>query len=124
MKNKKVVYLLLIVIFILSMCSVSIYATDSIITGADSFLDSGDQQILNNQAIKTVSDTIYNVFISIGSIVVIIVGAILGIKFMIGSVEEKADIKESIKPYAWGAVVIFAAITIWSISVQVFQDIF
>lgn len=124
MKNKKVVYILLIVILMLSIHTVNVFATDSIINGADNFLNGGNQQILNNSAIKSVSNTIFNIFMSIGVAIVVIIAAILGIKFMVGSVEEKAEIKESIKPYVLGAVVIFAAVSIWAISVKIFQGIF
>lgn len=123
MKKKKRLCLLLVIFIILLGYSLNIYATDSIITGADKFLAGGNNQIINNQAVKTVSDTIFNIFISVGSVIVVIIGAILGIKFMVGSVEEKAEIKESIKPYAWGAIVIFGAVTIWYISVLIFQNI-
>lgn len=124
MKNKKVVYILLIVILILSIYTVNVFATDNIISGADSFLTGGNKEILNNVAIKKASDTIFNVFLIIGTIIVVIIGAVMGIKFMLGSIEEKAEVKESIRPYIWGAVVIFAAVSIWAISVKIFQGIF
>lgn len=124
MKNKKVVYILLIVILILSIHTVNVFATDSIISGADSFLKGGNKEILNNVAIKKASDTIFNVFLIIGTIIVVIIGAVMGIKFMLGSIEEKAEVKESIRPYIWGAIFIFASITIWAISVKILQGIF
>lgn len=52
-----------------------------------------------------------------------IVGTILGIQFMIASAEEKAKVKETLVPYIVGCIVIFGAFTIWSIVVNLGQDI-
>ena len=40
---------------------------------------------------------------------------ILGIKYMIGSVEEKAEYKKTMMPYIIGTTILFAASTIVSI---------
>lgn len=45
----------------------------------------------------------------IGSIAAVAVLVILGIKYMIGSAEEKAEYKKTMIPYIIGAVLIFAA---------------
>lgn len=124
MKKEKILFILLIAIFLTVAYSINAYATDGVIQGADDFLSSGNKEILNNKAIKKVSDTVFNMFFSVGLVIIVIIAAILGIKFMIGSVEEKAEIKESITPYVLGAVVIFAAVSIWAISVKIFQNIF
>ena len=49
----------------------------------------------------------------------ILIGAILGIKFMIGSVEEKAEIKAALVPFIIGCVVVFGAFGIWKIVVTI-----
>ncbi len=46
---------------------------------------------------------------AIGSIVSVLVLVILGIKYMMGSAEEKADYKKTLIPYLVGAVLVFAA---------------
>ena len=51
------------------------------------------------------------------------VGTIIGIQFMIASAEDKAKVKEALVPYIIGCVVIFGAFTIWSIVVNIGQDI-
>ena len=52
-------------------------------------------------------------------IVAVLIGAILGIKFMIGSVEEKAEIKAALVPFIIGCVVVFGAFGIWKIVVTI-----
>lgn len=46
---------------------------------------------------------------AIGSIVSVLVLVILGIKYMMGSAEEKAEYKKTMIPYLIGAILIFAA---------------
>lgn len=44
-----------------------------------------------------------------GAIIGVLIIVILGIKYMMGSLEEKADYKKSMVPFVVGAIVIFAA---------------
>lgn len=48
----------------------------------------------------------------IGSAIAVIMIVVLGIKYMVGSAEEKAEYKKTMIPYLVGAVCIFAASTI------------
>ena len=124
MSTKKMFYVIFIVVCILLAFSLHIYATDTIIQGAEDFIGAGNDDILNHNQLKKVSDTIFNMFFGIGGIVIIITGAILGIQFMLGSIEEKAEIKQSMKAYVWGAIIIYGAVGIWAIVVKVLQNIF
>lgn len=70
-------------------------------------IDTTKLTTMGNQALTVVS--------TIGSIVSAIVLIVLGIKYMTGSVEEKASYKKSLLPYFIGAVLIFGASTIYTI---------
>ena len=50
----------------------------------------------------------------IGSVAAVAVLAILGIKYMMGSTEEKAEYKKTLMPYLIGAILIFGAVNIAS----------
>lgn len=52
-----------------------------------------------------------------------IVGTILGIQFMVASAEDKAKVKEALIPYFIGCAIIFGGFTIWSIVVNIGQDV-
>lgn len=52
---------------------------------------------------------IVSVVRTVGVLVAVVILLILGIKYMVGSAEEKADYKKSMIPYLVGAVLIFAA---------------
>ncbi len=55
---------------------------------------------------------------TLGSILSVIVLVVLGIKYMIGSVEEKAEYKKTMIPYLTGAILLFAGSNI----VQIIYD--
>lgn len=50
-------------------------------------------------------------------------GTFIGIQFIVASAEDKAKLKESLVPYIVGCIVIFGAFTIWSVVVNLGQDI-
>lgn len=128
MKSKKNIYKVLFILFVISslllIYSSKTYATDSIMQGADDFLGKGTVDILDETAIKNTSDIIFNVFSIVGTVIVVVIGAILGIQFIMGSTEEKAKVKETLIPYIIGSVVIFGAVGIWSLAINVFNGIF
>lgn len=59
----------------------------------------------------------------IGIFVVLICGVIIGIKYMFSSLEEKANIKENLKPYIIGSVIIIGALGIWQLLVEFLDKI-
>ncbi|MBQ2917508.1 MAG: TrbC/VirB2 family protein [Clostridia bacterium] len=49
---------------------------------------------------------------TVGVVVAVVILMVLGIKYMMGSAEEKAEYKKTMMPYLLGAVLIFGASTI------------
>ena len=62
--------------------------------------------------ISNIGNNVITIISTIGSIISVIVLIIIGIKYMIGSVQEKAEYKKTLMPYFIGAVLVFAASTI------------
>lgn len=62
---------------------------------------SGDIQELGNKIIGVLQ--------AVGIVVSVVIVIVLGIKYMMGSVEEKAEYKKTMMPYLIGAALIFAA---------------
>ena len=56
--------------------------------------------------------TIVTIMQTVGIVVAVVVLLVLGIKYMMGSAEEKAEYKKTMIPYIVGAILIFAATTI------------
>lgn len=91
---------------------------------AKNFLDAGGgTATVNDVELKNASDSIYNLLSSIGMIVSVIVGIILGITFMMASAEDKAKVKEALIPYIVGCIVVFGAFGIWKIVINTFNGI-
>ena len=100
MKRKSLLRILLI-FFILMLFVVNV-------TNAFSLNDlSGDTTGTNE--IQNVGNKAVTIISTIGSILSVIVIIVLGIKYMLGSVEEKAEYKKTLLPYIIGAAFIFAA---------------
>lgn len=78
---------------------------------------------INTAELKETSDYMFKLLTAIGIVVMFLVGTIIGIKFMIASAEDKAKVKEALIPYVIGCAVIFGAFTIWSVVVDLGQDI-
>lgn len=68
-------------------------------------------------------DTIYNILLTIGIVLTVVIGGVLGIKFMAASAEDKAKIKESMIPYVVGCIVIYGAFFIWKLAIMVVGDL-
>lgn len=65
----------------------------------------------------------YKLLMAIGIIIMFAVGTVIGIQYMVASAEDKAKVKEALIPYIVGCIVIFGAFTIWSIAVNLGQEI-
>lgn len=61
---------------------------------------------------RTIIGKILGIITTVGSVAAILFLVIIGIRFMLGSVEEKAQYKESLKPYLIGAFLLFAILQI------------
>lgn len=73
--------------------------------------------------ITTLGQQIIGIITTIGIVVSVVVLVILGIKYMIGSAEEKAEYKKTMIPYIIGAILVFAASTIASIVMSISKNI-
>lgn len=62
--------------------------------------------------VTSIGQKVMTVINAVGVVVAVIILVILGIKYMVGSAEEKAEYKKTMIPYLIGAVFIFAAPTI------------
>lgn len=125
MKNINKISLIIIILFVISIIfSNNVQAIGDIFSDADNFLLEGDSigSKIDEGQLKETSNFMYKLLMAIGIIVMFIVGTILGIQYMVASAEDKAKVKESLVPYIVGCFVIFGAFTIWSIAVNIGQD--
>ena len=101
------------------------YSSDTslsdVISGGDSFIDAGKDGSakIDKGSLQNASSSIYNILLICRVIIAVLIGSIMGIKFMIGSVEEKAEIKAALVPFVIGCIVVFGAFGIWKIVVTI-----
>ena len=58
----------------------------------------------------------------IGVVCAIVVLIVIGIKYMLGSIEERAEYKETLKPYLIGAFILFSGSTVPQIIYQIAKN--
>lgn len=67
---------------------------------------------INNTEAENLGGKFITIFSVLGSIISVVVLIAIGLKYMMGSVEEKAEYKKSFMPYIIGATFVFAASSI------------
>ncbi len=94
---KNIITIILVLIAILSISSVTIAITIS------------DLNEPASNTFKNTGNKIITMLSAIGMVISVVALIILGIKYMMGSVEEKAAYKKTLLPYLIGAGFVFAA---------------
>ena len=105
--NKKIIKGITMLVMILTICSIAfnVFAlTPGEVTG-----DSATAKVTG---IKTIGNNIVKILQTVGVVLSVIILIVLGIKYMMGSAEEKAEYKKTMIPYLVGAILIFASTTI------------
>lgn len=103
-KTYKILSMVTMVVIILSVFTSSVFA-----------LKPGDIQATSTSADSTITSIggkILSAVTTAGIVLSVLMLAVLGVKYMLGSSEEKAEYKKSMMPYLIGALLVFAASTI------------
>lgn len=77
----------------------------------------------NAEELAKIGNTVVGVLQIVGSIISVIVLAIIGIKYMLGSVEERAEYKKTMIPYLIGAVMVFGISNLLVILIGIVNDL-
>lgn len=129
--RKKLIFKILVIIFtVLSIFTIYTHSVQAsslsdAIGGADDFIQSGvddDSPVISEDNLQGMSDMLYNSLLVIATIIAVIVGLVIAIQFMTGSVGERAKIKETLIPYIAGCIVIFGAFGIWKLVVSILSQ--
>jgi len=108
-KQVKIISILLVVFMIVATISNVVLAVD--IPGQLETISKGNASA-NADEVVNLGATIVTIMQTVGIVVAVVILLILGIKYMIGSAEEKAEYKKTMIPYLVGAILIFASTTI------------
>lgn len=117
MRKTRKILIILLVLMLNCFNVINVYATQSLVPDVNYYRPN------NNVAIPTevtdIAGNIVSVIQVIGTIIAVITIMILGIKYMAGSVEERANYKKTMIPYLVGCILLFATVTIVSAVYQV-----
>lgn len=115
-KLDKVLSVLMVVIMLACICT-NVFAA----INPESITSSGTTNA--DTTITKIGSTVLTIITNVGIVLAIVLVAVLGIKYMMGSTEEKAEYKKSMIPYLVGAVLVFGASMIGKAVVQFGQNI-
>ena len=106
-KQVRIISTILMVIMIIASLS-------SIVLGAEATLNAlkNPGTVNGVTEVQNLGKQMVGILQVIGIVVAVVVLLVLGIKYMMGSAEEKAEYKKTMIPYIVGAILIFAATTI------------
>lgn len=107
-KIMKIVNVLIILIAVIMSINTVVLATEGV-------TDPGElkgKQVSGTEKMQDVGNEIITIVTTLGSITSVVVLVVLGLKYMMGSPDEKAEYKKTLLPYIIGAVLVFAASTV------------
>ena len=118
---KKQLLSILIILIINTLFFAIISETHAVGIGTLSNPDSYIRQNGDNSGIIPIANIIVGVIKGLGAAIAILTLTIIGLKYIIGSAQEKAEYKQTMWPYIIGAILIFAGTTLVDIIYQSFQ---
>ncbi len=106
MKMNKKKILIIAVIFLICIFFIS-QAVQATAFDPDHYQPDSTSTVSGATKLGSIGNKIIGVVQIIGSICSVIALIVIGIKYMMGSVEEKAEYKKTLKPYLIGAILVF-----------------
>lgn len=110
-KTKKIIKVLIILLILALNCFnvLKVYATQSAVPDVNYFKPT--ETPVPDEVLDT-GGMIVSIIQVVGTIIAVITIMILGIKYMMAGVEEKANYKKTMIPYLVGCILLFATVTI------------
>lgn len=116
--SKKIFIIMITIIMILLLIIPNMVFADDITTGMGDIYKTPDSDFINVRAGK-----ILGVVQTVGTGIAIIMLIVIGVKYMIASAQEKAQLKDTLMPYLIGAILLFAGTNILSIIVNFINEV-
>ena len=106
-KTIKILTTIVTILLIISMASPMVFAAKTKIGEVNI-----DPTTKNTENVTNFGNKVIGMLQVVSTIIAVVIIIVLGIKYMMGSAEEKAEYKKTMIPYLVGAVLIFASATI------------
>ena len=128
-KLVKITFVILILIVILgdlSIIKAASFSISDLFEKSKDFEEAGSSGVIepiDPDDVTPLSNSIFTILQIIAIAVALAMVAVLGIKYMTGSIEARAEVKKTLVPYIAGALVALGAFTIWKVVVDILQNI-
>lgn len=114
--------ILIILFFILSIYANFCYA-DGFMTDAQTWLSGAEEKASETSIDNTKTSELAGILMAVGLGIDVIGGVILGIRYMLASAQEKADLKKISMWYVIGSVIILGGVGIWSAVIKSIESV-
>ena len=115
--------ILTIIFFIIPRNSFAATSTTDIIAQGDAFIREGEKQYsVNNDDLADIVIPIARILVAVGLVVVVVATAIMGIKYMTASPENRGKLKTQFVGLVIATIVIFGAQFIWRTLYEFFSN--
>ncbi len=114
---KKMIKIMALFICIVMIINVGVYAW-----GTTDIKPSGQPANVDN-SIKIMGNNTLGIIRTVGVVLSVLMLLVIGIKYMLGSTEEKADYKKSLLPYVIGAAIVFTGSVVPDIIYKIAQGL-
>ena len=115
MKINKKKLIAIFIIFMISILFISQVVQATTAFNPEHYRPSSTTSVSGASKLEHIGNKIIGVVQIIGSVTSVIALIIIGIKYVTGSVEEKAEYKQTLKPYLIGAILLFGITNILGI---------
>ena len=121
MKHKIIKIISFVAIILITFTNYNVFAINDPLENPNAYNPTTSAR--NEQALKEMTGKILGVINTFGIVISVIVLMVIGIKYMMGSTEEKAEYKKSMMGYVIGAILLFSVTTIANILYEFAQGI-
>ena len=108
-KKVKIISTILLIVMALTSVMNVVFATGGGITGAISNLNPTGNP---NSDVIGFGQKIVNIIQTVGIVIAVVIILVIGIQYIMGSAEQKAEYKKTMMPYLIGALLLFAGVNI------------
>ena len=117
-------FIILIALMLVSFLSINVYAMeiDEVITQMNG-VQKRDTSLGNDEGIMAVINDVIGLLQLAGTGIAVVTVTILGAKYMLSSVDQKAEIKNKAMPVVIGCIILFAAVNLVAIVANFTNDV-
>lgn len=120
-KTVKIMSTILLAIMLVATLASTVFAAPDV-EGIITDIETGST-VDDTSKITSVGANIVNIIQVVGIVIAVVVILVIGIKYLIGSAEEKAEYKKTMIPYVVGALLVFAGTSLVKVVYQLTSQV-